>query len=418
MIPSAFVYVNLLPLTANGKVNYPALPDPRSQETQSYEYVAPQDETERVLCRVWSEVLGVERVGIDDDFFAIGGHSLLAAKLFARLDDSFGRSFPLGVLFSAPTVRLLAEHYRNARAPKARAVAVPLRSTGARPPVFGVPGVFGNVICFAELSRELGSDQPFYGLQSVGLDGAEAPLDSIGQMAKLYVRESRSVQAHGPYAIIGACFGATVAYEMARQLLDTGEEVAFLGLLDPTRRQGYGASENPLSVPRVVKRAKALGRFIIHRLRLYRKEMRGLDIGDRIKFVTHKIRSLSFKIGDRKAFWGVWREIHQLEVIRSNVRALDRYHRKPLNGRLRAVEIFETSHPRNTTAWSFDWKTLWDGYPIRHHLPGKDSGDMLTGENAHAIGMLLVERLRAAFGEKSRQDSIAPGPKSAQYNDR
>lgn len=371
-----------------------------------------------MLCRVWSEVLGIDRVGLDDDFFAIGGHSLLAAKLFARLDESFGRSLPLGVLFSAPTVRLLAECYRTSVKSKARSVIAPLSTGGPLSPIFGVPGVFGNVICFAELARELGPKQPFYGLQSIGLDGAEAPLDSIEPMAKLYLNEIRKVQPHGPYAFIGACFGATVAYEMARQLLDTGEEVAFLGLLAPTRRGGYGASENPSSVPWVVKRAKALGSFSIHRLRLYRKEMRGLDIGDCIKFVTHKIRSLSFKIGDRKAFWGVRREIHQLEVIRSNVRALDRYHRKPLNGRLRAVEIFETSHPRNTTAWSFDWKTLWDGYPIRHHLPGKDSGDMLTGKNAQALAALLAERLRAVFEDKSQQDSIAPGPKSAQSDDR
>ena len=418
MIPSAFVYLESLPLTPNGKVDRRALPNPRSQDTRGHnEYVGPRDETERVLARVWSAVLGIDRVGLDDDFFAIGGHSLLAAKLFARLDEAFGRSLPLGVLFAAPTIRALAERYRNTQKSKARSAIVALRTNGAFLPIFAVPGVFGNVVCFADLAHELDSEQSFYGLQSVGLDGADGPLDSIEEMARLYVSEVRSVQPHGPYVLIGACFGATVAYEMARQLLDAGEEVALLGLLDPTRREGHKASENPSSVPKVFKHAMALGSFITHRLRLYRKEMRGLDIGDRIKFVTHKIRSLSFKIGYKRTFGSVRREIYQLQVIRANVRALVRYYRNPLNGRLRTIEIFETSHPRNTTAWSFDWKTLWDGHPVRHRVPGKDSGDMLSGENARVLAALLAKRLRAAFGEKSGQDLIAQGPKSAQSAD-
>ena len=107
MVPSAFVTLEAFPLTTNGKLDYDALPPSRSQDAQEdVEYVAPRDETERVLCRVWSEVLGVNRISLDEDFFAIGGHSLLAAKLFARLDEAFGRSLPLGVLFSAPTVSL------------------------------------------------------------------------------------------------------------------------------------------------------------------------------------------------------------------------------------------------------------------------------------------------------------------------
>jgi len=402
MVPSAFVCLDILPLTPNGKVDYRALPDPPRQSAQgSNEYIAARDDTERALCHIWSVVLGVDRVGLDDDFFAIGGHSLLAAKLFARLDESFGRSLPLGVLFIAPTVRLLAEHYRTTRESKARSILVPLCATGSRPAIFGVPGVFGNVIGFAELARALGSEQPFYGLQSVGLDGAEAPFDSIEKMATVYLGEIRSIQTRGPYALIGACFGATVAYEIARQLLISGEEVAFLGLFDPARREGYEAKENPAPVPRVVRRATALGSFFTRRLRLYRNEMRGLDIKDRFEFALHKIRSLSFKIGDTKGFRSVRREIHQLEVIRANLRALDGFRRKPLNGRLRAVDIFETSHPRNSTAWSFDWKTLWDGYPVRHHLPGTDSGDMLSGSNVKILATLLAKRLSESLGETS-----------------
>jgi hypothetical protein len=139
---------------------------------------------------------------------------------------------------------------------------------------------------------------------------------------------------------------------------------------------------------------------VTDRLRLYLDEMRGLDRAERIKFVTNKIRSLALKIGNRKAITAIQRELHQLEVFKANKEASKRYHRQPLNGRLRALEIFETS--RNTTGWSFDWESLWGGRPIRHHVPGKDSGDMLSSENAGAVGGLLAERLRAAFGEQCR----------------
>jgi aspartate racemase len=408
MIPSAFVQLESLPLTPNGKVDYRALPDPRNQDTRDpNEYVAPQDETERVLCRVWSEVLGIDRVGLDDDFFASGGHSLLAAKLFARLDEAFGRSLPLGVLFNAPTVRLLAERYRSAPEPKARSAIVPIWAGGTLPPIFGVPGVFGNVLCFADLSRELGLDQPFYGLQSIGLDGIEAPLDSIEEMATLYVEDIRSVQLQGPYAIVGACFGATVAYEMARQLLATGEEIGFLGLLDPTRREGKPAGRSPMFTPRIFKRIAAFGSFLANRLRLYREEMRQLGATDRVSHLASKLRLLRGLIGNNNALKGAERELNQIEVYRANLLALDRYRRKPLEGRLRTLDILETRRRRKSRAEEkLDWNVLWKGNTIRHLVPGKDSGDMLSGENAPAVAGLLGDRLRAAFGEESPRDRI------------
>src|SRR5262249_36115618 len=271
-----------LPLTPNGKVDYRALPDPHGQYArETSAYVAPRNETEKFICQLWSEALKIDRVGIDDDFFSLGGHSLLAAKLFARLDEKFDHLLPLGLLFAAPTIRALAERSRAPKEPSKFSALVGLTTGGTLPPVFAVPGVFGNVVGLADLARELGSEQPFYGLESVGLDGGEAPLDSIKEMAALYVGEIRSVQPHGPYAIIGACFGATVAYEMARQLLAAGEEVGFLGLLDPTRREENIAGKNPESTPRIFKRMAAFCSLAADRLQLYREEMRRLGVIDR-----------------------------------------------------------------------------------------------------------------------------------------
>lgn len=398
MVPSAYVVVDSLPLTLNGKVDRRALPDPGRTEQQEYnEYVAPRDQTERVLCRVWSEILNVKRVGIDDDFFTLGGHSLLAAKVFARLDEEFGHSIPLGVLFTAPTVRLLAGRYRVSVESKGSSVIVPIRADGTLSPLFAAPGVFGNVVGFADLARELGSEQPFYGLQSVGLDGVDAPLESVVSMAKLYIRQVRSVQARGPYAIIGACFGATVAYEMARQLLEEGEEVAFLGLLSPTDREGNGDHENYLSIPRAYKRTIALSNFLGQRSRLYLKEMDSLNACDRIKYIKSKVASLGALVADRKKFNGVQRELNQIEVYRANLRALDHYQRGLLKGRLRALEIFEPLHEATSVQEPLDWTVFWNGLTKLHQVPGKDSGDMLSSRNVRSIAALLSARLRAAF---------------------
>ena len=414
MVPSAFIKLEGFLLTTNGKLDYDSLPAPRSQDEQEeVGYVAPRDHTERLLCEIWSQVLGVNRIGIDDDFFAIGGHSLLAAKLFARLDEAFGRSLPLGVLFTASTIRSLAERYRSTIEPTGRSVIVPLRAGGSLPPIFAVPGVFGNVIGLADLARELGSEQPFYGLQSLGLDGGEAPLDSIEEIAALYVAEIRSVQARGPYAIVGACFGATVAYEMARQLLAAGEEMGFLGLLDPTPRGGKTSSKNPESTPRIFRRMAAFGSLAADRLQLYREDMRRLGVIDRVKYLASKLHLLSGLIGNSSAFKGAQRELNQIEVYRANLLALDRYRRQPLNGRLRAFEIFETRRPgRVKVRDGIDWQAFWDGPIQQHQVPGKDSGDMLSGENAHVLGALLAQQLYLPLCASQQQD--CPDRESAQ----
>lgn len=399
MIPSAFVELEAIPLTANGKIDRQALPDPEMTRRElNVPYAPATSKVEQRLAKIWQEVLDVRPVGIDDNFFDIGGHSLLAAKLFGRLDQEFSRLPPLSVLFSAPTVRLLAEVYdRSGR--KEVSPLVPLATAGSLPPLYALPGVFGNVVGFADLSRELGPDQPFYGLQSIGLDGMNAPLESIESMAELYLSEIRKVQPHGPYAFVGSCFGARVAYEMARQLLEVKEEVAFLGLLDPSRREGYATSEGSVSVSGLSKRARLIGGFVTDRLRLYSDEIRRLNRGERIKFIANKMYSLSLKLGDSTTFNAVRREIHQREVFKANKKASKRYRRKPLSQGPRALEIFETT--RNIGKKGFDWKSLCGDNPIRHHVPGKDSGDMVSGENARAFAELLARRMKAAFAKKS-----------------
>ena len=410
MIPAAFVALGSLPLTINGKVDTRALPDPAASDAlERAESVAPRDSFERTMCRVWSEVLGIERIGLDDNFFEIGGHSLLAAKLFARLDEELGRSPALGILFIAPTVRLLADHYRDSAmlVDEPSRALVPLRSEGTRPPLYFLPGVFGNVVGYVDFVRELGPDQPIYGLQSIGLTGRAEPFGSIEAMAKHYLSEVRAHQPRGPYALVGACFGATVAYEMARQLMAAGEVVAFLGLIAPTAREGDEADQRKSRAPRVVKRAVALGNLMRERLRAYLMDMRGLSPAARLSYLMRKVHSLSGTVVKPHAFNGVQRELNQREVYHANLHALDSFLRRPLKGALVAfeiLEIVEAGLPEDRPP--IDWESYWQGPLTWHVLPGKDSGDMLAGANARAVATLLTGRLRAAF----EQASTMPDP--------
>jgi thioesterase domain-containing protein len=402
MIPSAFMRVEKFPLASNGKVDRKALPKPDKKRPElGTAYVEPRDDREKRMVGAWEEVLDIRPIGIDDNFFDLGGHSLVAARLFTRMDDEFQRLLPLSFLIRSPTVRLLTEQFRSKSEAKKISALVPFVETGNHPAIFAVPGVYGNVVGLNDLCRELGTEQPFYGLQSIGLDGLERPIDNMEEMAGRYIREVRTIQPHGPYNFIGACFGSTVAWEMVCQLMEAGEEISFLGLLDPIR---MAKAQKGLRLGREVAAAVLTppsNGFVTSRLKLYFDEMRNLNNYDRARFVATKAISLGRKIGDRKVFRGVRREMHQLAVLKANRAAGDRYRPRRLTGRLRALEVFVSGHQRKTSIEALNWQALWEGKSELHHMPGRDSGDMLSGENARVLGALLRERLRAAMNDRA-----------------
>jgi hypothetical protein len=397
MMPVSWISVDAFHLTRNGKLDDRMLPEPtRDAVAETVAYAPPRDPTERALCRIWAEVLGVGRIGIDDDFFSAGGHSLLAARVFSRIDAELRRSLPLGALFEFPTVRQLAKRLRAcAAAPSSCLVAI--TRGGTLPPVHVVPGVFGNVIGFADLGRALGPAQPLYGLQSVGLDGADEPFQSIEAMARHYLGAIGKVQPRGPYALIGSCFGATVAYEMARQLLMRGETVAYLGLLDPTLRGGSAADRRPRMLAGPVARMLVGASFARDRMRLYRAEMRELRGATRFAYVLGKSASMLRRVGNPAAR-DVRRELNERRVYRCNVAALDGYRRLPLQGDLRLLAIIETARPtRSLRSDGERWQRWWHGPIVRCTAPGDDSGDMISGANAAHVAALVSQHLRMAF---------------------
>lgn len=236
MVPSVFVVLEELPLSANGKIDRTALAAIKGNVANYGEAqercVQPQDKLELKLQRIWERVLAVSPIGMDDNFFELGGHSLLAVRLFAQIEKSLGRNLPLATLFQAPTIRSLAEVLRKDGWAAPWSSLVLLQGGGKRRPFFCVHAAGGNVLEYHALAQLLGSDQPFYGFQAQGLDGNQAPHTSIKEMAAHYIREMREVQPEGPYLIGGRSSGGTVAFEMACQLAAQGEQIALLALLD------------------------------------------------------------------------------------------------------------------------------------------------------------------------------------------
>jgi thioesterase domain-containing protein/acyl carrier protein len=230
------------------------------------EYLEPRDEIERTIVGFWQELLGVERVGVQDSFFDLGGHSLIAVRLFAKIKKAYQVDYPISVLFEAPTIERCAAMIRAAigtTAGPATEAAVPVATHrsrythlvpmhagdgGPQRPFFLVAGMFGNVLNLRHLAHLIGADRPFYGLQARGLYGDHAPHETFEEMARDYLKELRTVQPHGPYFLGGFSGGGITAYEMAQQLLAEGEETALLLMLD----------SNVPGAPVITRRDKAM----------------------------------------------------------------------------------------------------------------------------------------------------------------
>ncbi|MEW6497398.1 MAG: amino acid adenylation domain-containing protein, partial [Cyanobacteriota bacterium] len=233
MIPSAFVMLEALPVLPNGKVDRHALKALSVDQTEVTEnYIAPRTPTEEAIAKIWVEILNLERIGIRDNFFELGGDSLLAVSLIAQMQKQFEREFPLSTLFLTSTVEGLASILGQEANPLSWSPLVPIQPAGSKPPFFCIHPIFGTVFPYYQLAYCLGFDQPFYGLQPLGLDGKQTPLTRIEDMAAYYIEELRKVQPSGPYYLGGWSFGGLVAFEMAQQLIRAGHQVALLAILD------------------------------------------------------------------------------------------------------------------------------------------------------------------------------------------
>lgn len=232
-IPTRFEFLRTLPKTLNGKLDRRALPVPRpTRITSLEEFVAPETAKEKLLASLFEEVLGIQPVGATDNFFELGGHSLLVARVAGRIEEEIKQPCPLSLLLAAPTARQLAERLAVETNGGHRRSPMPIQKSGRKTPLFCVPGGGGTSVEFQKLAWYLGDDQPVYGLDPQGVDGRDTPDTTIEAMAERYVNEMKTVQPRGPYLLLGFSMGGMVAFEMAHLLSASGEQAAFVGLID------------------------------------------------------------------------------------------------------------------------------------------------------------------------------------------
>ncbi len=230
-VPSAIVVLESIPLTPNGKVDNKALPAHSFASNACSCVVPPRSELERKLVALWCDLLKLDSISITDNFFTLGGHSLLAVRLMAAIESELGQKLPLSSLIKGPTIEQLAQLIESKPTDSWNSL-VAIQEKGTKNPFFFIPGGGGNVLYFYALSQQLGKEQPFYGMQAIGLDGTTAPLDSVTAMAAATVAAIKAVRPQGPYIIGGHCVGGLVAYEVTQQLMAAGDNVEQLIILD------------------------------------------------------------------------------------------------------------------------------------------------------------------------------------------
>jgi phthiocerol/phenolphthiocerol synthesis type-I polyketide synthase E len=237
------------------------------------------------LTRIWEHILCVDSLTPDQNYFDLGGDSSLAVKMFAQIEEVFKVKLPIATLYQAPTVCELAEILRGAISTGRWLSLVQIQPNGTRFPFFCIHPHGGNVLVYRELSRHLGADQPFFGLQSRGLDGSEEPLTRIENMAELYAAEIRQAQPRGPYFIGGYCMGGAVAYEIARQLHAQGEQVALVALFDAME---FSQFHDPSFLQ--------MSYYNCQRIFFHLANIMRLNSDNRSRFVSEKLRGLRVRL--------------------------------------------------------------------------------------------------------------------------
>ncbi|MGH7833764.1 MAG: non-ribosomal peptide synthetase, partial [Candidatus Binatia bacterium] len=291
MLPSEFVFLDAFPKTPNGKLNRRALPAPDREGLPLAEcFEPPRDKIEHQLAQIWEKLLNVSQVGLRHNFFDLGGHSLMAARLMGQVERVFGKQIPLVAFIANPTLGHLAQLLRREGCSAHWSSLVPVQPAGSKRPFFWIHGDASNWT----LAKHLDADQPLYLLLHQSQSGEAARHKSVERIAEHYLEEIQLVQSEGPYFLGGYSFGGLAAFEIAQQLCKNGQRVAFLALLEPTTPANgrLPASANkPLALSQTISGWRDR---VLH----YRDVLASMNRAQRLRYIA---RGITAKTGSKRA---------------------------------------------------------------------------------------------------------------------
>ncbi|HEX3526369.1 MAG TPA: amino acid adenylation domain-containing protein [Thermoanaerobaculia bacterium] len=346
MIPATFVFLDRLPLTPHGKVDRRALPAPEPDSVDAGRPALPADSIEAKLAQLWAMALGRDQVRVDDSFFDLGGHSLSALALTARIRETFGVRLPVRRLFTTPTPAAMAELLREMMertggpAGDSGSLVVALQPQGGRAAFFCVHPGGGDVTVYRAFALRLDSGRPFLALRAPGLDEGEEPLRDLGALAERHLRDVRRAQPEGPWHLGGWSSGAVVAFEMARRLRAAGGEVAALVLLDPPDLPFTAADPDDVEILAAFARDLGLSPAAF---RLSAEQARALSPEERRTALLADAQAAGLPLADRVDLE------RRLRVFRASTAALRSYQPGSWDGPLTLLEA--AARPAPATFW-------------------------------------------------------------------
>lgn len=388
MVPRHVVFLDALPLDANGKIARKDLPAPVPSTSQEPAFAPPFGALESALARCWCSALGRNAIGRHEDFFDLGGDSLQAIDLFLSIEKTLGRRLPRSVLLEAGTIAEMAARIESL-APTP--CLVPLQPEGHRPVLFCVHDVNGEVLNFRGLAQCLGTDQPFYGIQSVGLDGHTIPLLTVEDMARRYVAEMCAVQPDGPYHLAGYSMGGWIALEMAQQLRAAGRRVELLGLIDTHAEGGPRHASVGLWIRRHLKRLATLNSADLLSY-IARRFVNGFEL------LYLAVRQRSFVIAVR-LFGGVSPRTPKWlrRTADANVHAIRSYQAHRYDG---DAVLFQARPDAWTPPDAYDgWKPLIEGRLETKPIASQHS-EILDAPQVESLALALTECLAERTGTR------------------
>jgi amino acid adenylation domain-containing protein len=388
--PDGVALVASFPVTANGKIDTAALPDPARKAVEARPYSPPQGETEEKLAALWSELLQVSEIGRDDDFFSLGGHSLLALRLFSRINREFGRTLPLAALLGHPTIEKLAELLRPqaaedfAESAAGKGHLVTLTESGSGTPLFCLHGGDGGVLFYRSLAELMPRHFPLHAIESLDLssNGPITPA-SVEETAAAYVENLLSVHPGGPFRLAGYSFGGVVAHEMACILEERGHTVEFLGLFD---------THNPTAPAR---RYSLSGRF-----NAFWQQQQDLPLPSRLERLRERIAEgiatnrrvkaeVAAALGSGPA--EAHSDLRRVQVREENWRAMQAYRPRRFAGR---ITLFKAMTASDKVEWPEDYgwtEFAGEGLEIVP-VPGRHL-TLFDEENVEALARALTSQL-------------------------